>query len=136
MIEAMQATLDAWAEDEQIKAVWIEGAGDKAFCAGGDVVMLYHSMQETAPGDVPAKAHEFFTKEYQLDQTIHNYAKPVIIYADGIVMGGGLGLMVGASHRLVTETSRIAMPEISIGLFPAGCTNAIRTLTNEAKATA
>ncbi len=118
MIEAMQATLDAWADDGQVKAVWIEGAGDKAFCAGGDVVMLYRSMQETAQGDVPAKAHEFFTKEYKLDQTIHNYAKPVIIYADGIVMGGGLGVAVGGSHRIVTERSMIAMPEVTIGLYP------------------
>ncbi len=118
MIEAMQATLDAWAKDGQIKAVWIEGAGEKAFCAGGDVVMLYHSMRETSPGEVPVKAHEFFAKEYQLDQTIHNYPKPVIIYADGIVMGGGLGVAVGGSHRIVTERSMIAMPEVTIGLYP------------------
>lgn len=118
MIEALQATLDAWADDERIKVVWIEGAGDKAFCAGGDVVMLYNSMQETPAGDVPVKAHEFFTKEYQLDQTIHNYSKPVVIYADGIVMGGGLGVAVGGSHRIVTERSMIAMPEVTIGLYP------------------
>ncbi len=118
MIEAMQATLDAWAEDGQVKAVWIEGAGEKAFCAGGDVVMLYNSMRETEAGEVPAKAHEFFTKEYKLDQTIHNYAKPIIIYADGIVMGGGLGVAVGGSHRIVTERSMIAMPEVTIGLYP------------------
>jgi enoyl-CoA hydratase/carnithine racemase len=118
MIEAMQATLDDWAKDDQVKVVWIEGAGEKAFCAGGDVVMLYHSMQETSEGDVPTKAHEFFTKEYCLDQTIHNYEKPVIIYADGIVMGGGLGVAVGGSHRIVTERSMIAMPEVTIGLYP------------------
>lgn len=118
MIEAMQATLDDWAENDEVKVVWIEGAGDKAFCAGGDVVMLYHSMKATAKGDIPVKAHEFFTKEYQLDQTIHNYAKPVIIYADGIVMGGGLGVAVGGSHRIVTERSMIAMPEVTIGLYP------------------
>lgn len=118
MIEAMQATLDAWADDGHVKAVWIEGAGDKAFCAGGDVVMLYHSMQATAEGDVPTKAHEFFAKEYKLDQTIHNYKKPVIVYADGIVMGGGLGVAVGGSHRIVTERSMIAMPEVTIGLYP------------------
>ncbi len=118
MIEAMQATLNDWAANDAVKAVWIEGAGDKAFCAGGDVVMLYHSMKETATGDIPQKAHEFFTKEYQLDQTIHNYAKPVIIYADGIVMGGGLGVAVGGSHRIVTERSMIAMPEVTIGLYP------------------
>ncbi len=118
MIEAMQAILDKWGTNDQVKVVWIEGAGEKAFCAGGDVVMLYHSMQETAAGDVPQKAHEFFTKEYQLDQTIHNYEKPVIIYADGIVMGGGLGVAVGGSHRIVTERSMIAMPEVTIGLYP------------------
>ncbi len=118
MIEAVQATLDAWSEDGSVKAVWIEGAGDKAFCAGGDVVMLYNSMKETAKGEVPVKAHEFFTKEYKLDQTIHNYAKPIIIYADGIVMGGGLGVAVGGSHRIVTERSMIAMPEVTIGLYP------------------
>jgi len=118
MIEALQATLDLWAEDERVKVVWIEGEGEKAFCAGGDVVMLYHSMQETAEGEVPAKAHEFFTKEYQLDQTIHTYPKPVIIYADGIVMGGGLGVAAAGSHRIVTERSMIAMPEVTIGLYP------------------
>ena len=118
MIEAMQAILDSWSDDDEVKAIWIEGAGEKAFCAGGDVVMLYHSMQETARGAVPAKAHEFFTKEYKLDQTIHNYSKPVIVYADGIVMGGGLGVAVGGSHRIVTERSMIAMPEVTIGLYP------------------
>jgi enoyl-CoA hydratase/carnithine racemase len=118
MINAMQATLDDWAENDEVKAVWIEGAGDKAFCAGGDVVMLYHSMKETAAGDVPQKAHEFFTREYRLDETIHTYSKPVIIYADGIVMGGGLGVAVGGSHRIVTERSMIAMPEVTIGLYP------------------
>lgn len=118
MIEALQATLDDWANNDEIKVVWIEGAGDKAFCAGGDVVMLYNSMKATTAGDVPEKAHEFFTKEYQLDQSIHNYAKPVIIYADGIVMGGGLGVAVGGSHRIVTERSMIAMPEVTIGLYP------------------
>lgn len=118
MILAMQATLDDWADNDLVKVVWIEGAGEKAFCAGGDVVMLYNSMKETAQGDVPKKAHEFFTKEYQLDQTIHTYGKPIIIYADGIVMGGGLGVAVGGSHRIVTERSMIAMPEVTIGLYP------------------
>lgn len=118
MIEAMQVALDDWADNDQVKAVWIQGEGEKAFCAGGDVVMLYHSMKETAEGDVPAKAAEFFTKEYHLDQTIHEYAKPIIIWADGIVMGGGLGVAVGGSHRIVTERSMIAMPEVTIGLYP------------------
>ncbi len=118
MIEQIQSTLDAWSTDDQIKAVWIEGEGEKAFCAGGDVVMLYHSMKETAKGQVPIKAAEFFSKEYKMDQTIHEYTKPVIIWADGIVMGGGLGIAVGGSHRIVTERSMIAMPEVTIGLYP------------------
>ena len=118
MIQTMQQQLDAWRDDDRIKAVWIEGAGDKAFCAGGDVVMLYHSMQETSVGDIPAKAAEFFTLEYRLDYTIHTYEKPIIIWADGIVMGGGLGVAVGGSHRIVTEKSMIAMPEVTIGLYP------------------
>ena len=118
MIEAIQTALDDWANNDDVQAVWIEGAGEKAFCAGGDVVMLYHSMKETAAGDVPVKAAEFFTKEYKLDQTIHEYAKPIIIWADGIVMGGGLGVAVGGSHRIVTERSMISMPEVTIGLYP------------------
>jgi len=118
MIVAMQSALDQWKDDDSIKAVWIEGAGDKAFCAGGDVVMLYHSMQETDAGDIPVKAAEFFTQEYRLDYTIHTYEKPVVIWADGIVMGGGLGVAVGGSHRIVTEKSMIAMPEVTIGLYP------------------
>ncbi|MCF6300113.1 MAG: enoyl-CoA hydratase/isomerase family protein [Proteobacteria bacterium] len=118
MIESMQQLLDQWSNDDEISAVWIEGAGEKAFCAGGDVVMLYHSMLETKPGDIPIKAAEFFTKEYHLDYSIHTYEKPVIIWADGIVMGGGLGVAVGGSHRIVTEKSMIAMPEVSIGLYP------------------
>ncbi|WP_395376313.1 enoyl-CoA hydratase/isomerase family protein [Marinicella sp. W31] len=118
MIVAVQAVLDEWKHNDRIKAVWIEGAGDKAFCAGGDVVMLYHSMQETAAGDIPEKAAEFFTLEYRLDYTIHTYDKPIIIWADGIVMGGGLGIAVGGSHRIVTEKSMVAMPEVTIGLYP------------------
>ncbi|KAA3645934.1 MAG: enoyl-CoA hydratase/isomerase family protein [Proteobacteria bacterium] len=118
MIEGMQQALDKWRDDDTVKAVWIEGSGDKAFCAGGDVVMLYHSMQSTPAGKIPEQAVEFFTKEYHLDHTIHTYPKPVIVWGDGIVMGGGIGLMAGASHRIVTERSMLAMPEVTIGLYP------------------
>jgi enoyl-CoA hydratase/carnithine racemase len=118
MIEGMQQALDQWRDDDAVKAIWIEGSGDKAFCAGGDVVTLYHSMKATPAGEIPEKATEFFAKEYRMDQTIHNYPKPVIIWGDGIVMGGGIGVMAGASHRIVTERSMLAMPEVTIGLYP------------------
>lgn len=118
MIEGIQRALDLWRNDDDIKAVWIEGSGDKAFCAGGDVVMLYHSMKSTAAGDIPEKAAEFFDKEYKMDETIHTYPKPIVVWGDGIVMGGGIGVMAGASHRIVTERSMLAMPEVSIGLYP------------------
>ncbi len=118
MIEGMQQALDQWRDDDAVKAVWIEGSGDKAFCAGGDVVSLYHSMKATPVGEIPEKATEFFAKEYRMDQTIHTYPKPIIVWGDGIVMGGGIGVMAGASHRIVTECSMLAMPEVTIGLYP------------------
>lgn len=118
MIEGLQRALDLWRDDDDVKAVWIEGAGDRAFCAGGDVVMLYHAIKETPAGDIPEQAAEFFEKEYQMDETIHTYPKPIIAWGDGIVMGGGIGVMAGASHRIVTERSMLAMPEVSIGLYP------------------
>ncbi|WP_148253863.1 enoyl-CoA hydratase/isomerase family protein [Aidingimonas lacisalsi] len=117
MIDALTAKLDAWASDDRIVAVWLEGDGDKAFCAGGDIVALYQSIQ----GDKDATATfatRYFTAEYHLDYRIHRYPKPLLVWGDGIVMGGGLGLMAGASQRLVTQTSVLAMPEISIGLYP------------------
>jgi enoyl-CoA hydratase/carnithine racemase len=63
-------------------------------------------------------AYDFFSKEYEVDYAIHTYPKPIIVWGHGIVMGGGIGLMVGASHRIVTERSKLAMPEITIGLIP------------------
>ena len=118
MIDALQKTLDDCEHDHTIKALFIQGAGEKAFCAGGDVVSLYHSMQETAKGDIPKKACEFFTKEYQLDYRLHTYPKPIISWGHGIVMGGGIGVMSACSHRIVTEKSMLAMPEVTIGLYP------------------
>jgi len=117
MIDSLQAQLDAWAKRDDIVCVVLHGAGEKAFCAGGDVIGLYKAM--TATGDAPsADAEAFFAHEYRLDHTIHRYAKPVLCWGNGTVMGGGLGVMAGASHRVVTERSRIAMPEVTIGLFP------------------
>ncbi|MFC4313223.1 enoyl-CoA hydratase/isomerase family protein [Steroidobacter flavus] len=118
MIRALYPQLRRWANDPEIACVVLHGAGEKAFCAGGDIRSLYHALKEQ-PGALPhPMALEFFAEEYRLDYSIHRYPKPILVWGSGIVLGGGLGLMAGASHRVVTETSRIAMPEVTIGLFP------------------
>lgn len=117
MVDLLQARLDAWATDDEIAAVFIEGAGEKAFCAGGDVQALHASATAT-PGGPCDYAEAFFTREYRMNYTLHTYAKPIVCWGHGIVMGGGLGVMAGCSHRVVTERTRIAMPEITIALFP------------------
>src|SRR5690554_6615229 len=117
MIDALEPQLEAWANDDSIVCVWLEGAGEKAFCAGGDIVAMYKAAKDL-PKEPVAEVVDFFTREYRLDYRIHTYPKPLLVWADGFVMGGGMGLMNGASHRVVTERSRLAMPEISIGLYP------------------
>ncbi len=117
MVRLIRSALDEWAANDDIALVLLRGQGDKAFCAGGDVQELYKSAT-ASPGGPCKYAETFFLEEYQLNYLIHRYLKPIICIGNGIVMGGGLGLMAGASHRIATETTRIAMPEISIGLFP------------------
>lgn len=117
MARLLLPQLAAWQDNPDIACVWLQGAGEKAFCAGGDIVAMYHAMREQ-PGQLVAEVEQFFTEEYRLDHAIHSFNKPFIVWADGIVMGGGMGLMNGASHRIVTERSLLAMPEISIGLYP------------------
>ncbi len=117
MIGALLDQLPRWAEDPNIVAVWLDGEGDRAFCAGGDVVQVYLAMTSDDE-DTEATALDYFSHEYRLDHLIHVYPKPLICWGDGIVMGGGLGLMAGAGTRVVTERTRIAMPEVTIGLFP------------------
>lgn len=118
MAEQLYEQLLEWEEDPAIACVVLQGAGDKAFCAGGDIVSLHKSLCEHGEDLTQRYAEQFFELEYQLDYLIHSYTKPVLCWGHGIIMGGGLGLMAGASHRVVTEKSRIAMPEITIGLFP------------------
>jgi enoyl-CoA hydratase/carnithine racemase len=124
MIRLLTPQLEKWQQDPKIVMVFLDGSGERAFCAGGDIVSMYKSMQasqsDKETSDVTNKLalQEFFTEEYQLDYLIHTFSKPVLVWGNGIIMGGGLGLMSGGSHRIVTETSRIAMPEISIGLYP------------------
>ncbi len=118
MVQALLAHLRELAADDQAAAVFLDGEGARAFCAGGDVRRMRESALAGNGGGRALEAERFFETEYRVDHLIHHYPKPVICWAHGIVMGGGLGLLAGASHRIVTGTSRLAMPEITIGLYP------------------
>ncbi|MET1023786.1 MAG: enoyl-CoA hydratase/isomerase family protein [Pseudoxanthomonas sp.] len=123
MTRLLDARLRAWADDASVACVVLQGAGEKAFCAGGDLHALYRSMRDyrdSGSEDITTNSYAaaFFEEEYRLDYFIHTYPKPLLCWGHGIVMGGGIGLMSGASHRVVTERSKLAMPEIGIGLFP------------------
>ncbi len=117
VIKELRINLESIAIDEDYAAVLLDGAGQKAFCAGGDVTEIVSFVQSAQHGELNP-ASEYFINEYTVDYTIHTFPKPVIVWGDGIVMGGGMGLMQGGSHRIVTEKSFLAMPEITIGLFP------------------
>ena len=124
MIDLIAAQLATWSLGDNVAMVFMHATGEKAFCAGGDLQNLYQSMlshhASADKDDITANQYacDFFEREYRLDYVIHSYPKPILCWAHGIVMGGGMGLMAGASHRVVTEKSRLAMPEIGIGLFP------------------
>lgn len=113
MCVLMDQALIKWATDDAIKAVIIQGAGEKAFCAGGDV----KTLAENSPED-HHKATEFFATEYVMNSRIYHFPKPYIALLDGITMGGGVGVSVHGSHRIITEKCLFAMPEASIGLIP------------------
>lgn len=112
-VRALTRQLRAWADDPAIRMVLLRGSGERAFCAGGDVRSLYRLQREGSP-----ELGCFFDEEYALDCLIHRYPKPTIALMDGVVMGGGMGLAQGCTHRLVTERTRMAMPETAIGIFP------------------
>lgn len=123
MAAALAERFAAWEADPAIALVILHGNGPKAFCAGGDLHALHRSILDYRAGGRrdPREnryAAEFFATEYRLDYRIHTYAKPLLCWGHGYVMGGGIGLMAGASHRVVTESSRLAMPEVGIGLYP------------------
>jgi enoyl-CoA hydratase/carnithine racemase len=117
MVDLLQAQLEAWRDDAEVRAIFIDAVGEKAFCAGGDVQALHASAVAT-PGGPCEYGEAFFTREYRMNYTLHTYPKPLVCWGHGIVMGGGLGVMAGCSHRVVTEKTRIAMPEVTIALFP------------------
>ncbi len=117
MVRELMATLLAWQADDRVLAVAIRGSNKEgpfgAFCAGGDIRFLHQAGSQGNP-----QLEDFFTEEYALNHLIHNYAKPYIAFMDGIVMGGGMGISQGAALRVVTERTKMAMPETAIGLFP------------------
>lgn len=120
MIRVMLPQLKAWSADPAIGAVVIQGAGDKAFCAGGDVRAVYDAgLAAKADGTIDrGMTADFFREEYVLNHAIHNFPKPFIALVDGISMGGGVGLSVHGPIRVATERMLFAMPETGIGLFP------------------
>lgn len=117
MVRELNHVLQQWQDDAQVRAVLVRGSNKEgpfgAFCAGGDI-RYFH--QAALSGDVTLE--DFFTEEYSLNHLIQNYTKPYIAWMDGIVMGGGMGISQGAALRVVTERTKMAMPETHIGLFP------------------
>ncbi len=113
MILNLRALFDEHAANPEVRAVLIQGAGDRAFCAGGDLRALYQSFRAR-----DSLHREFFAAEYALDQSLYSYPKPYLVLMDGITMGGGIGIAQGSALRIVGERTRIAMPEVAVGFFP------------------
>jgi enoyl-CoA hydratase len=118
MVKEMAAQLDSWEHDDAIGAVVIKGEGEKAFCAGGDVRAVWKSVKEENGGKPSELSRTFFFDEYRLNHQIHAFSKPFVALLDGVTMGGGVGVSIHGSHRIVTERLMFAMPETAIGLFP------------------
>ena len=113
MVLDIHPQMEAWAVDDSVHAVVIVGAGDRGFCAGGDILWLRNNGLEDRPNAIG-----FYWDEYRLNRYIKNYPKPYIAFIDGITMGGGCGLSVHGDFRVATERTMYAMPETGIGLFP------------------
>ncbi|EHB56521.1 3-hydroxyisobutyryl-CoA hydrolase [Mycolicibacterium rhodesiae JS60] len=113
MVTIIAKALTDWADDDGVRAVVLTGAGERGLCAGGDVVAIYHSAR-----DQGHEARSFWFDEYRLNAQIGSYPKPFVAIMDGIVMGGGVGVAGHGSVRVVTDTSKVAMPEVGIGFIP------------------
>jgi len=113
MVRLFTHALDAFATDDEICAVLVTGAGERGLCAGGDIRLLYEAR---GAADHPYK--EFWREEYQLNARIASFPKPYVVIMDGIVMGGGVGISAHGNRRIVTERTRLAMPEVGIGYIP------------------
>ncbi|AWM86961.1 enoyl-CoA hydratase/isomerase family protein [Microvirga sp. 17 mud 1-3] len=128
MVEEMTRALEAWAKDPAVTRVVVLGAGEKAFCAGGDIRHLTELGREGRK----AEALDFWREEYRLNALIKRYPKPYVSLIDGIVMGGGVGISLHGSHRVAGERYLFAMPEVGIGFFPdVGATYALPRLPGE-----
>lgn len=113
MVDALSAVLTRWADDAAVRAVVLSGAGERGLCAGGDIVAVYRSARKDG-----VEVRKFWRDEYLLNGQIGRFAKPYVSLMDGIVMGGGVGVSAHGSVRVVTETSKVAMPEVGIGFVP------------------
>ena len=113
MAVTMTEFLRSWASDPEVGAILIDGAGERGLCAGGDIRALYDAAKSGS-----SLPEQFWSTEYHLNVLIARYPKPVVAVMDGVVMGGGVGVSAHASHRVVTERSAVAMPEVGIGFFP------------------
>jgi enoyl-CoA hydratase len=118
MVLAMTALLRQWAAETDVGVVLLDGAGERAFCAGGDIRALYDAAKRGEIKSSDSLPARFWATEYRLNVLIARYRKPIVVVMDGLVMGGGVGLSAHAAHRVVTERSAIAMPEVGIGFFP------------------
>lgn len=114
MARAIHAALDDWRDDDTVALVLIDAEGERAFCAGGDIAALYHAAKD---GD-HALGRSFFRDEYRMNAAIDEYPKPIVAFMQGFVMGGGVGVGGHASHRIVGDSSQVAMPETGIGMIP------------------
>jgi len=119
MAATLIRTLAAWSGRDDIALVALRGEGPKSFCAGGDVRRVIEILGDENPDEkVRERASAYFKLEYSADYALHRYPKPVLVWGHGYVLGGGWGLLAGGSHRVVTPSTQLAMPEILIGLFP------------------
>lgn len=115
MVTSVKEKLAEWKDNDAIQVVVMKSSSERAFCAGGDIITLHAAKESDEAMQV---AEDFFVKEYEMDQFIHDFPKPIIAILDGVVMGGGVGISYGASHRIVTEKTKWAMPEMNIAFFP------------------
>ncbi|MHA7879477.1 MAG: enoyl-CoA hydratase/isomerase family protein [Saccharospirillum sp.] len=118
LIQALRQSVEQALSDDAITAIWLESTESKAFCAGGDIKAVAAALAEKNADEQRREGYRYFLAEYQLDALLANCPKPLVVWAPGLIMGGGWGLFAGANLRLVDVTSQLAMPELAIGLFP------------------
>lgn len=113
MVDALLEQLGSWAEDDDVATVLVQGAGERGLCAGGDIVAIYQDILATG-----SETADFWQREYRLNSLISRYPKPYVAFMDGLVLGGGVGISAHGSLRIVTERTRMGMPETTIGFVP------------------